>query len=152
MLVRRVACFVRNLKEIPAEEWVLPPSDAPKKFKQSDIKDLNIKNWKDYKREHSRRNEEEAIQPVSPVAGPIVVKHPKAHDKIYRWCSCGQSLKQPFCDGSHQGTHFKPYKFTVEERVKDIKLCGCKLTTKRPFCDGKACLTLNSVTTEAKEE
>jgi len=76
------------------------------------------------------------LQPVSPIAGPIIIEKPKIYDKIYRWCSCGQSLKQPFCDGSHQGTDFKPFKFTIEERVKDIKLCGCKLTSKRPFCDG----------------
>ncbi|HEX4975029.1 MAG TPA: CDGSH iron-sulfur domain-containing protein, partial [Pseudomonadales bacterium] len=24
--------------------------------------------------------------------------------KSYFWCSCGQSKKQPFCDGSHTGT------------------------------------------------
>jgi len=24
--------------------------------------------------------------------------------KDYFWCSCGQSAKQPFCDGSHKGT------------------------------------------------
>ena len=23
--------------------------------------------------------------------------------KSYYWCSCGQSSKQPFCDGSHKG-------------------------------------------------
>ena len=22
----------------------------------------------------------------------------------YWWCACGQSKKQPFCDGSHKGT------------------------------------------------
>ncbi len=68
--------------------------------------------------------------------GPITVENPKIHDKIYRWCSCGMSTKQPFCDGSHQGSAFKPYKFTVEQSAPYIKLCGCKLTTKKPFCDG----------------
>ena len=28
--------------------------------------------------------------------------------KSYYWCSCGKSSKQPFCDGSHKGTGFKP--------------------------------------------
>ena len=28
--------------------------------------------------------------------------------KSYFWCSCGKSSKQPFCDGSHKGTEFKP--------------------------------------------
>ena len=29
--------------------------------------------------------------------------------KKYAWCNCGQSKKQPFCDGSHKGTEFKPF-------------------------------------------
>ena len=29
--------------------------------------------------------------------------------KSYYWCSCGKSSKQPFCDGSHKGTEFKPF-------------------------------------------
>ena len=35
--------------------------------------------------------------------------------KSYYWCSCGKSSKQPFCDGSHKGTEFKPlvYKFQL---------------------------------------
>ena len=28
--------------------------------------------------------------------------------KSYFWCSCGKSLKQPLCDGSHKETEFKP--------------------------------------------
>ena len=27
--------------------------------------------------------------------------------KSYFWCSCGKSLKQPLCDGSHKETEFK---------------------------------------------
>ena len=26
--------------------------------------------------------------------------------KKYFWCSCGKSARQPFCDGSHEGTDF----------------------------------------------
>ena len=26
--------------------------------------------------------------------------------KDYWWCACGQSKRQPFCDGSHKGTAF----------------------------------------------
>jgi len=32
----------------------------------------------------------------------------------YHWCSCGESKNQPFCDGSHKGTIFKPTKFTAD--------------------------------------
>ncbi|MEM9161932.1 MAG: CDGSH iron-sulfur domain-containing protein [Cyanobacteria bacterium P01_F01_bin.4] len=53
----------------------------------------------------------------------------------YWWCSCGQSAKQPFCDGAHQGTDFTPVKFTVEAKKK-AALCLCKHTKDQPFCDG----------------
>jgi len=55
--------------------------------------------------------------------------------KTYFWCTCGQSSRQPFCDGSHKVTSFEPVKYTAE---KDGKLffCGCKATGKSPLCDG----------------
>ena len=53
----------------------------------------------------------------------------------YYWCSCGQSKKQPFCDGSHQGTEFTPQAFTLEEKQK-VALCNCKHTNNSPYCDG----------------
>ena len=43
---------------------------------------------------------------------PAVVKL-EAGD--YWWCSCGKSSKQPFCDGSHQGSSFQPQKVVIEE-------------------------------------
>ena len=32
----------------------------------------------------------------------------------YFWCSCGKSDRQPFCDGSHQGTEFLPLTYVAE--------------------------------------
>ena len=55
--------------------------------------------------------------------------------KAYYWCSCGQSAKQPFCDGSHKGTDFNPVVFKATE-TKKMYLCGCKATSNQPFCDG----------------
>jgi CDGSH iron-sulfur domain-containing protein 3 len=51
------------------------------------------------------------------------------------WCACGQSDKQPFCDGSHRGTGFAPVAFTLEAK-KRVALCNCKQTGNGPFCDG----------------
>ena len=31
----------------------------------------------------------------------------------YRWCACGRSRTQPFCDDSHRGTGIEPVPFTV---------------------------------------
>ena len=45
------------------------------------------------------------------------------------------SLKQPYCDGSHSSTEFKPIVFTAKDS-ETIYLCGCKHTKKPPFCDG----------------
>ena len=53
----------------------------------------------------------------------------------YAWCSCGHSSKQPFCDGSHQGTGFEPLRY-VPEKDEEVLLCACKHTRSAPFCDG----------------
>ena len=54
--------------------------------------------------------------------------------KSYFWCTCGQSTKQPFCDGSHKDTPYTPVKFTAEQ--KSAQMCMCKQTKNQPFCDG----------------
>lgn len=55
--------------------------------------------------------------------------------KDYFWCACGKSAKQPFCDGSHQGSEFTPVKYSAEES-KTVYFCGCKTTGSAPLCDG----------------
>ena len=55
--------------------------------------------------------------------------------KKYWWCACGKSAKQPFCDGSHQGTEFTPVTFEAAAN-KTVYFCGCKASGKSPLCDG----------------
>ena len=55
--------------------------------------------------------------------------------KSYWWCACGQSKKQPFCDGSHKGTSFAPMEYKAEQAGK-AWFCTCKRTAKKPMCDG----------------
>lgn len=52
----------------------------------------------------------------------------------YLYCQCGLSKTQPFCDGSHHGTKFKPLLFEGK-RNGQVKLCNCKLSKSAPYCD-----------------
>ena len=56
--------------------------------------------------------------------------------RTYYWCTCGNSKKQPLCDGSHKGGPFAPLAWTAPETTT-VRMCGCKHTGKAPFCDGK---------------
>ncbi|MBX3666839.1 MAG: CDGSH iron-sulfur domain-containing protein [Rhodocyclaceae bacterium] len=55
--------------------------------------------------------------------------------KTYWWCACGNSKKQPFCDGSHKGGPFTPVQFNAE-KTGTAWLCGCKHSANKPYCDG----------------
>ena len=73
-------------------------------------------------------------KPTSPQKSPYKVKVEKG--KIYFWCACGLSNKQPFCDGTHKiEGKFKSLKY-LADGSKDIYFCGCKLSQNPPFCDG----------------
>jgi CDGSH-type Zn-finger protein len=55
--------------------------------------------------------------------------------KNYFWCTCGQSAKQPFCDGSHAGSGHVPLRWTADA-TKRVFFCTCKQTAGQPLCDG----------------
>lgn len=56
--------------------------------------------------------------------------------RTYRWCACGRSSSQPWCDGSHSDSDPQPLAVRVSVEQKLHYVCGCKYTSKPPFCDG----------------
>lgn len=72
-------------------------------------------------------------KPVIAANKPIKVELIAGEENYF--CTCGRSNNQPYCDGSHAGTGFKPKAFTAEESG-DAYLCRCKHTQNPPFCDG----------------
>jgi CDGSH iron-sulfur domain-containing protein 3 len=74
------------------------------------------------------------MEPHVPQKAPYAVEVEAG--KSYFWCSCGQSSKQPFCDGSHKGSGFSPVKWEAPEN-KTVYFCGCKHSANKPLCDGK---------------
>jgi len=72
-------------------------------------------------------------KPVIAQKGPFPVEVKAG--TVYKWCACGMSKTQPFCDGSHKGGEFSPVKYEATETVTKY-FCGCKQTGTKPFCDG----------------
>ena len=64
---------------------------------------------------------------------PVKVNLSKGQE--YHFCTCGKSKSQPFCDGSHVGTSFKP-RVIVSDEDGEAYLCACKYTGNTPYCDG----------------
>lgn len=94
----------------------------------------------------------EVPYPVNARIGPIEVKKPTQAFKNYRWCSCGMSRQQPFCDNSHHGTKFQPIKFRIEQNADSVQLCGWKLSLMAPFCDGQTCTAIKNGTEVPRDD
>ena len=56
--------------------------------------------------------------------------------KTYYWCACGQSKKQPFCDGSHKETGITPVAWKAGKTGPSY-FCACKQSKNEPLCDGR---------------
>ncbi len=54
--------------------------------------------------------------------------------ETYYYCTCGRSTNQPWCDGKHTGTTFKPLAWKAEKDGAP-KMCQCKSTRTPPLCD-----------------
>ena len=53
----------------------------------------------------------------------------------YLYCQCGYSKDQPWCNGSHHGSKFKPMVIEIKKEKK-VSICTCKRTSTAPYCDG----------------
>lgn len=53
----------------------------------------------------------------------------------YYLCACGQSKNLPYCDGTHKGSSYEPYKIELPES-QTVVICGCRQSSSSPFCDG----------------
>ncbi|KAL4509972.1 hypothetical protein ABPG72_010165 [Tetrahymena utriculariae] len=147
--LNHVRCqFYKKIRDVPTEEFIAvqkPQVESKYEHVKIEIKEFDNQN------KPERNLGDQKPVPVSPLLGPYKIENPKLGEKKYRWCSCGLSTSQPFCDGKHKGTAFQPYKFTVEEATQYMNLCGCKFTTNPPFCDNKTCKCLTSGNTEKQE-
>ena len=79
--------------------------------------------------------------PNSAVERPLIARNKGYYaeleqGRVYAWCSCGRSGVQPFCDGSHAGTAFRPARYRAVSKEEEVVFCGCKRTRTPPFCDG----------------
>jgi CDGSH-type Zn-finger protein len=69
------------------------------------------------------------------IAGTAPIPVEVTAGKTYWWCACGQSARQPFCDGSHKGTAFTPVKHEATED-RTLWFSACKQSARAPLCDG----------------
>ena len=53
------------------------------------------------------------------------------------YCTCGESSKKPYCDGSHESSNTKktPAELEVNE-AKRMAICDCGQSNNLPICDG----------------
>ena len=129
-----------KIKEIEPEAYLRTDNNLQEHL----VKSLN-----DIKKE-SEIYSKESLKEVSKVENPepivssnkpFEINFPKLGEK-YSWCTCGLSQRQPFCDGRHKGTGFKPMRFSIEEPVATVYVCCCKKTTTPPLCDLETCKCL----------
>lgn len=71
--------------------------------------------------------------PVAAKPGPYEVE--VVEGRTYRWCSCGLSKTQPWCDDAHVGTGMEPITF-VAPITAIFHMCGCKASDNKPYCFG----------------
>ncbi len=123
MRLKTAAVYIEAFERITGQKFALPDVKQPPKMRiHKAIKDYSS-----------------TIVPRPPPKkagdGPMEVMLEKG--KMYSFCTCGYSRKQPFCDGAHKefAPDYKSYKFEAKEDGS-AWLCCCKNTKDQPFCDG----------------
>jgi len=72
-------------------------------------------------------------EPVIPQKAPYLVEVEEG--RVYRWCACGKSDNQPFCNNMHTPDDPPPVMWKADSSGMK-PFCGCKKTQNPPFCDG----------------
>ena len=83
------------------------------------------------------------MEPHVPQKAPYAVEVEAG--KSYFWCSCGQSSKQPFCDGSHKGSGFSPVKWEAPENKTVYSAAASTARTSR-------CATASTSSSDQKRQ
>lgn len=57
--------------------------------------------------------------------------------KVYKWCSCGLTAVEPYCDNTHREIEGKPFRSikVMFNEPQVVQFCQCKRTKTPPFCD-----------------
>merc|ERR1712232_73201 len=83
--------------------------------------------------------------PFSPRLGPYKVN--VRGGELYQWCSCGESISQPWCDDvGCKGTKFNPIAY-VPRHTGPVLLCGSKHSPGRPLFNGTCWIVWADVNT-----
>ena len=70
-----------------------------------------------------------------PFATSPYVKEEKPGTVAY--CTCGESAKAPYCDGSHGRNRSMKRPIIVKiDEAKTVAWCGCGKSGNPPYCDG----------------
>lgn len=104
-----------------------------------DLTDLNVTDAGALFRKMETADPAPAESAPAPAAPPVICQKKPMVETVfpgtYWWCACGRSKSQPYCDGSHEGTGWKPHQVEVTE-TRQIAWCACKHSQMPPFCDG----------------
>ncbi|KAJ3303930.1 hypothetical protein HDV03_003403 [Kappamyces sp. JEL0829] len=56
--------------------------------------------------------------------------------RVYRYCTCGLSKDQPWCNQDCDGTPFTALEWKCPEKPQSLyTFCGCKYSKSLPLCD-----------------